>query len=126
MNDDESFEFNPNAERFRWRYRTDGIVPSSPALDAGKLYIGSADGYLRALNAPDGTLQWRFNTGDWVVSDPVVVDETVYFGSWDTNLYAVSIGGTEEWRFPTDDTLVPQRFRTEQYISAVQIPDSTP
>jgi outer membrane protein assembly factor BamB len=33
----------------RWRFETDGIVPGSPIVSEGILYVGSADHRLYAL-----------------------------------------------------------------------------
>lgn len=42
-----------------WEFTTGGVVESSPDVDAqGTVYVGSADGTVRAFN-PDGSLKWQ-------------------------------------------------------------------
>jgi hypothetical protein len=86
----------------RWRYHTDGIIHSSPAIAPdGTVYFGSYDRYLYALN-PDGTLRWRYQTGSVVASSPAIApDGTVYIGSWDHCLHALNPDGTFRWRYET-------------------------
>ena len=83
----------------RWRFFTDGPVRFAPAVDAGKLFIVSDDGYLYCLDARTGALRWRLRGGPsdrkllgngrlismWPARGaPVVADGTVYFaaGIW--------------------------------------------
>jgi outer membrane protein assembly factor BamB len=44
-------------------YNTNANITGSPALGQnGFLYVGSADGYIYALDSFSGTLQWKYNT----------------------------------------------------------------
>jgi outer membrane protein assembly factor BamB len=75
---------------------------SSPAVDRGVVYIGSADGNLYAVELETGQERWRFTTSDRIRSTPTVANGTVYVGSWDGHLYAVDAAtGQEVWRFDT-------------------------
>jgi outer membrane protein assembly factor BamB len=77
---------------------------SSPAVVDGKVYFGSGDGKLYALDAETGAIKWRFVTHGVVHASPAVADGTVYFGSWDTFFYAVDAAtGQEKWRFKTNE-----------------------
>ena len=76
------------------------IFMSSPAVANGKVYFGSGDGNLYAVDAQTGVLQWKFATRDVVHSSPAVAGNTIYFGSWDGSLYAVDgESGQEKWSF---------------------------
>jgi outer membrane protein assembly factor BamB len=71
---------------------------SSPNIVDGKLYVGSADGALYALNAETGSIIWRKQTGGSVTESPVVVNGAVYFGSNDGFVYALNADtGREIW-----------------------------
>lgn len=73
---------------------------SSPAVFKGRVYFGSGDGNVYALDAQTGTLKWKFQTGDVVHSSPALADDTVYVGSWDSYLYALDAAtGQEKWKF---------------------------
>ena len=78
----------------KWRFRTDGLVRSSPAVVEGTVYIGSADVYgeashVYAVDTASGEEQWRFQTDGGVSSSPAVVEGTVYVGSEDGHVYAL-------------------------------------
>jgi outer membrane protein assembly factor BamB len=76
------------------------VYTSSPAVVAGRVYFGSGDGNVYAVDAKTGVLQWKFATGDVVHASPAVADGTVYIGSWDGNLYAIDAGsGQQKWVF---------------------------
>jgi len=67
-----------------------------------KIYIGSDDGNLYALNANTGNQIWKYTTGGAVQSSPTVVNNTVYFGSTDKYLYAIdATNGTLKWKYLT-------------------------
>ncbi|MCF8028877.1 MAG: PQQ-binding-like beta-propeller repeat protein [Desulfobacteraceae bacterium] len=76
---------------------------SSPALDEerNRLYIGSTNGYLYALNTANrGNIEWKYKTGSKIVSSPAVgFDHTIYICSLDTFLYALNPDGSLKWRF---------------------------
>ncbi len=76
------------------------VFLSSPAVWNGKVYFGSGDGNVYALDAQSGILQWKFLTNDVVHASPAIANNTVYIGSWDSNLYALDAEtGQEKWRF---------------------------
>jgi outer membrane protein assembly factor BamB len=114
--------------KLKWRFQTDGerryaathlhgslpageIMPdpfdfflSSPTLWDGKVYFGSGDGNVYALDAATGALAWKFKTGDVVHASPAISDGTLYVGSWDSYFYALDAKtGTLKWRFKTGE-----------------------
>lgn len=73
---------------------------SSPAVAHGKVYFGSGDGNVYAIDAKTGILQWKFATGDVVHASPAVAGNTVYVGSFDSQLYALDAEtGQQRWAF---------------------------
>ena len=80
------------------------IFTSSPAVFEKRVYFGSGDGNVYALDAQTGLLAWKFATGDVVRASPAVANNTVYVGSWDSFLYALDADtGVEKWRFKTGE-----------------------
>ena len=76
------------------------VYTSSPAVALGKVYFGSGDGNVYAVDAKTGVLQWKFATGDVVHASPAVAGNTVYIGSWDSQLYALDAeSGQQKWAF---------------------------
>ncbi len=55
------------------------VLKSSPVVSGGKVYIGSLDGYLYALDANNGSIVWRVKTDGQIESSPAVADGAVYF-----------------------------------------------
>jgi len=103
--------------RERWVHRTIGdtldsnkfgydrrALQSSPAISNGRVFVGSRDGGLYALDFKTGERLWRAShRGSWVVGSPTVQDSTVYVGSSDGQfMQAVDAAtGKERWQFPT-------------------------
>ncbi|GAB3388333.1 outer membrane protein assembly factor BamB family protein [Massilia agri] len=84
---------------------------SSPLVHQGKVYVGSSDGHLYALEAKTGALAWAHRTGGVVHSSPALAGANVVVGSWDGAVYALdAASGEERWRFQT---------RTEQKTSVM-------
>ena len=73
----------------KWKFKTEDMVSSSPAVVDGVVYFGSEDGYLYAVNKNTGQEKWKFKTEDMVSSSPAVLDGVVYFGSGDGYLYVL-------------------------------------
>jgi len=101
----------------RWRFDAEGrtltsaefgydrkTFQSSPALDAGTVYIGSRDGRMYAVDAATGTERWNVPSGPtWAISSPGVGNGVVVSGRSDQRyVHAVRAGSGEEiWRIQT-------------------------
>ena len=73
---------------------------SSPKYHDGRIYIGSSNGNLYAIDHKTGSEVWHFETNQKIRSTPTVDNDNVYFGSWDGNIYAVNLeSGEEIWQF---------------------------
>jgi outer membrane protein assembly factor BamB len=76
------------------------IFTSSPVCASGKIFFGSGDGSVYAVDQETGLLQWKFGTGDVVHASPAFSGNTVYVGSWDSSLYAIDAEtGQAKWSF---------------------------
>jgi eukaryotic-like serine/threonine-protein kinase len=119
-NGQEIWKFQTNGERRFTAPGIHGILPktemmpdpfdvflSSPALVDGKVFFGSGDYNVYALDARTGALQWKFTTLNVVHASPAVAGGVVYVGSWDRYLYALDAAtGKMIWRFQTGDDKV--------------------
>jgi outer membrane protein assembly factor BamB len=93
-------------ERVVWGFQTNDIVSSSPAVDNGYVYFGSADGKVYCLKVQDGSKVWEFPTGNAVFSCPVVFSGRVYVGSNDNKVYCLNAqNGSKVWEFETGDAV---------------------
>lgn len=76
------------------------IWTSSPAVVGGRVYFGSGDGNVYAVDASRGLLLWKASTGGVVHGSPAVANGTVYVGSYDSVLYAFDAEtGARRWTF---------------------------
>jgi len=114
----------------KWTFHTGAAVISSPAVATGRVYFGSYDSKLYALDTATGALVWTFTTTgerrfsgkhlhgaepaaelmpdpfDVFLSSPVVVAGVVYFGSGDGNVYALdAASGALRWKFHAGDVI---------------------
>jgi outer membrane protein assembly factor BamB len=79
---------------------TGGDIWSTPLFANGKVYVGSLDGNLYAIDPTSGNEEWRFSTGKGIVSKPELNSGTVYVGGLGGRLYAVDASnGKEKWAF---------------------------
>ena len=100
------------------------LFTSSPAVVNGKVYFGSGDGNVYAVDAETGLLQWKFPTKDVVHASPAVVNGIVYVGSWDSRLYAIDAEtGQERWSFQAG--VDPAIHNQEGFQSSPAVVDGT-
>ncbi len=93
---------------------------SSPAVADGKVFYGSGDGNVYAVDAATGILQWKFPTKDVVHAAPAVVNHVVYIGSWDSRFYAIDAEtGQQKWMFQAGEDPVTHNQVGFQSSSAV-------
>ncbi len=95
----------PESLSLWWRFETKGSVKSSAAVQGGRVYVGSEDGTVYALDLSSGKKIWSFATEDAVEASPLVLAGTVYVGSLDCHLYAIR-DGELLWKYETDDKIV--------------------
>jgi eukaryotic-like serine/threonine-protein kinase len=77
---------------------------SSPVVSEGRVYFGSGDHNVYALDAKTGEAKWRFKTGNVVHASPALADGILYIGSWDSYFYALDAKtGVQRWRFKAGD-----------------------
>ncbi len=76
----------------------------APTVWDRKVYFGSGDGNVYALDAATGKPVWKFKTGDVVHASPAIADGALYIGSWDSYFYALDARtGAQRWRFKTGE-----------------------
>jgi outer membrane protein assembly factor BamB len=61
--------------------RAGDAVPAAPAVDQGRVYAGSFDKHVYALDAASGKLLWKRDTQGAVVSTPAVAGELLVVGN---------------------------------------------
>jgi len=118
----------PSAPSLEWKFQTRGPLYSAPAVGSGRIYVGSDDGNLYALNL-QGHLLWKFQTSTPIRTTPAISsDGTIYLASTVISssgdpegiLYAINPSGKLNWNL----TLV--NFQGYDTLSSPTIgPDGT-
>jgi outer membrane protein assembly factor BamB len=92
---------SPGAPRELWvnnAVAKDKII-GQPLLVDGRLFVGTADNYILALDAEDGVELWRVETGHSIWDQPAYRDGVLYVTSIDRIVYALDAQtGAERWR----------------------------
>ena len=117
--------------QLRWTLDTEGVsfdlkaagfdrrsIVSSPALTDERLFVGSRDAHLYAVDRRTGRQEWRFGHKvesmegapevSWVLSSPAVADGLVFTGSSDGHFFdaVAAKTGEELWRFRTPSNVL--------------------
>jgi outer membrane protein assembly factor BamB len=75
---------------------------SDVAVAGGRLYVGTHDGRVVALDPARGEKAWEFASGDSVLAAPAVDGGRLFFGSFDGFVYALDAArGTLLWKRDT-------------------------
>ncbi len=108
-----------------------GIAFGQPAVASGRLFIGSTNGYVYALDAAKGCVYWSFRAGPGIhtaISIGPLKDKSpsglaVYFGDMRADVYALdAASGRLLWKTRVDDhplahiTGSPQLYRGALYV----------
>lgn len=85
-----------------WKFSSDANIISTPAVDAGKVFVGNQNGVMTCFSLKDGKELWQFKTGGSIFSSPAVSKGLVLFGSGDLHIYAVNAAtGKLKWKYKT-------------------------
>jgi eukaryotic-like serine/threonine-protein kinase len=99
---------------YRWNYPQDGYLGSfvgGAVVYNGKLFIGSADGKVYALDTATGTKIAEYKTGGKIWGTPTVDEATgtLFIGSYDKKLYALSTSDLKpKWTVDTKGSIISQ------------------
>ncbi len=99
--------------KLKWAFGFPGVSASGSQVTivGGRVFVGSRNGVVYALNARTGCLAWAFEADAGVRSTPVVArtaegSSTVYFGDAHANMYALDAAtGKLRWKVKVDDHL---------------------
>ncbi|HEX7336165.1 MAG TPA: PQQ-binding-like beta-propeller repeat protein [Gemmatimonadales bacterium] len=81
--------FFPGQGGVKWRVTTGGAVRSSPAVTATRVFVGSGDGHLYAIERGTGRVAWRYRAGGPVDGSPAVAEGLVVCATIDGHIFAV-------------------------------------
>jgi hypothetical protein len=94
-----------------WTFKTGGSVKSTAAIVQERVYVGSDDESLYAVQLADGKKIWSTKIGGAVESSPLVLEGKVYVGSSDGSLYGSDLvlgfsPGLSNWDYNRVEGLV--------------------
>ncbi len=85
-------------DMIKWRFKTNSKVLSHPVTDENRVYFGSTDSLMYALDMESGKKVWSIRTNCQIRSKPLIHDSIIYFKSGN-DVYAVNKGtGNLLWR----------------------------
>jgi outer membrane protein assembly factor BamB len=73
---------------------TNGAFFSSASVAYNKVFVGSTNGNLYALDPSNGGLIWNYPTGGAVWSSPAISDGKLFIGSNSNNFYSINANST--------------------------------
>ncbi len=71
-------------------------MDSSPVIVGRRVYFGSSDGYLYALDFADGKKVWSFAAGAPITGSPAVGEGRLVIGAGDGGIYCFGARGGGE------------------------------
>lgn len=90
-------------ERSFWSSRVSALLSGGPTVGLDKIYIGSENGKIYALNAQSGELAWEANIKGEVINAPAVESNIVVVNSASGIMKALDAEtGTELWKAEQD------------------------
>ncbi len=114
--------------KLKWAFGIpNGIAFGQPTVVSGRLFVGSNNGYVYALNAATGCVYWSFRAGPGVHTAISIGRRkgtfAVYFGDMRANVYALDAqSGRLVWKARVDDhplahiTGAPQLYQGALYV----------
>lgn len=97
----------PRMPALHWTIKTEGPVKSSAVIHAGRVYIGSNDASVYAINLADGRKAWSYKTEGEVEAPPTIVEDSIVVGSNDGHLYCLAAeDGQLKWKYRTEDKIL--------------------
>ncbi|MGI8964919.1 MAG: PQQ-binding-like beta-propeller repeat protein, partial [Limisphaerales bacterium] len=97
----------PDKLALLWTFKTAAPIKSSAVIAGGKVFIGSGDSNLYALNFKTGAKIWSYKTSGAVDAPPLFANETIFIGSTDGFLYSLKAAdGKLNWKYKTDDKIL--------------------
>lgn len=109
-----------NLVGLQWRFATEGDGISSPVVVGDRVYAGSGDGHLYALDRLTGATIWTFDARSAIHSSPAAENGLIFFATRDGGLVAVDAAtGRHRWRVATGpDKPLPWGHETGDYYIA--------
>ena len=87
----------------KWSFKTTGEIKASPVIGLGKIFIGSTDSSMYALNIENGDPIWKFNSGDEIEASALLLNDNILFGNLSGDFYSLRAeNGKINWKTEVD------------------------
>jgi len=114
---------SPNG--FKWIFKTDGPIRTSPAVYNNTVYFGSSDGNFYAVDFNSGKEKWSYKSGGAIQSTPAIAGDHIFFCNRNGILYSLSTkDGKENWKINLGKDL-PLQWGFDYYLSSPVIENGT-
>ena len=92
---------NPSfSQNIEWTFTTGGEIHSSPIIVDGKIYIGSGDSKIYAIDKNTGKEVWSYESDGAIYSDVGFQEDLIFFSNDKGNLYSLDRhSGELLWKF---------------------------
>ena len=103
----------------RWSIDLGTRLFGAPAIVDGRVYIGTGDGRLLAIDSKSGRTLWEHRMDSAILSSPAVAGGLLFFGTADREVVALEAErGEVLWRFNTDGVILssPAVYKGVVYI----------
>lgn len=119
--------YEPNvysSVKFKWAFKAGNAIRSTPLVLGNKIFIGSADNYMYALDT-SGNISWKFKADAAVHSSAAAFKNMICFSSRANTIYMVNQStGKLKWQKQLDTDL-PYEWSFDYYISSPLISGAT-
>ncbi len=101
--------FSLCGEVISWKFKTGGIVYSTPLIVNDTVFIGSEDSVFYAIDFNDGSEIWHYKTGNKILSTAAYSNNVICFESGNV-LYGLNMNGTEKWKVTISEGNVTNHY----------------
>ena len=97
----------PDAPKLLWSFKTEGPILSSPVVGNGRVYVGSSDEKLYALDMKTGAKVWDYAAGAQIEAPPTLHGDAILFGATDGSLRKLDAASGESlWEYEAGDKII--------------------
>jgi outer membrane protein assembly factor BamB len=83
--------------KVNWKINVSGVA-TTPAVDQKRVYFGTADGWMHAVNRTNGEMVWSTETGTASISSPAIYGKSMYYGDISGSFYSLNASdGSTRW-----------------------------
>jgi outer membrane protein assembly factor BamB len=97
----------PETRTASWTLDVGAETWATPLVVGTTVFLGSDDGFFRAIDADSGTVLWQFPAGGAIRGGAATDGEALYFTSEDGVLHRLELDGTEAWAIQTGEPTPP-------------------